>query len=196
MGFPSLTSFWHGFAFCEANNLFMKRLTWFLPVAFLSSALIIVSCQKEANDGNGTTTLRVRMTDAPVPADSVNVDIQGVRVNFSNDTVHWMDLNTVAGVYDLLGLQNGVDTLLAVGTVPTSTLKQIRFVLGSNNSIVVNGVNYPLTVPSGSESGLKIMVNKRLNANLDSLVIDFDAALSVHQTGNGEYILQPVLKIK
>src|SRR5690349_10116082 len=100
----------------------MKRLTWLLPVAFLSSALIIVSCQKDVNgNGSGTTTLKVRMTDAPVPADSVNIDIREIRANFSNDTVDWVSLNTVAGIYDLLGLQNGVDTLLAVGTVPLDT---------------------------------------------------------------------------
>jgi hypothetical protein len=176
----------------------MNKVSCFLLVAAVTSTFVFLSCQKEvqSNSGSGTTTLKVRMTDAPVPADSVNIDIREIRANFSNDTVEWVSLNTVAGVYDLLGLQNGVDTLLAVGTVPTDTLKQIRFILGTNNSIVVNGVNYPLTIPSGAESGLKIMVNKRLNANLDSLIIDFDAALSVHQTGQGEYMLRPVLKIK
>jgi len=176
----------------------MNKVSCLFLIAAVTSTLVFISCQKEINEasGPGTTTLKVRMTDAPVPADSVNIDIQAVRVNFNSDTMHWVDLNTVAGIYDLLGLQNGVDTLLAVGTVPLDTLKQIRFVLGSNNSIVVNGVNYPLTIPSGSESGLKIIVNKRLNATLDSLVIDFDAALSVHQTGNGEYMLRPVLRIR
>ena len=89
-----------------------------------------------------------------------------------------------------------MDTLLAVGTVPTNVLHEIRFVLGSNNSIVVNGINYPLTIPSGSESGLKIKVHKQLNGTLDSLLIDFDANLSIHQTGQGNYMLKPVLKIK
>jgi Domain of unknown function (DUF4382) len=55
---------------------------------------------------------------------------------------------------------------------------------------------YPLTIPSGSESGLKIKLSKKLNAQLDSVVIDFDAALSILKTGVGDYKLKPVLKIK
>jgi Domain of unknown function (DUF4382) len=182
----------------------MRKL--FLPVILLAtvSTILLIACQKENSsdthsDGNGngqTTMLRINLTDAPIDADSVNVDIQEVRVNYRNDSSGWVSMNTIAGIYDLLGLQNGVDTLIAAGPIPTNTVKEIRFILGSNNSIVVNGVNYPLTIPSGSESGLKLKINKQLNGPLDSILIDFDAALSVHQTGNGEYKLKPVLKIK
>lgn len=161
---------------------------------------VLISCQKEAasdTNGNGQPTmLKVNLTDAPIDADSVNVDIQEVRVNYRNDSSGWVNLNTVAGVYDLLGLQNGVDTLIASGMIPSNSVKEIRFILGSDNSIVVNGVNYPLTIPSGSESGLKLKINKQLNGQLDSILIDFDAALSIHQTGAGDYKLKPVLKIK
>ncbi len=174
----------------------MKRTWGFLLVAAIFSTLYF-SCSKDESNGSGSTTMKIRLTDKPFAADSVNVDIRQVRVNFTDDTVNgWVDLATYAGVYDLLGLQAGVDTLLAVGTVPTSTLKEIRFVLGSNNSIVVAGVNYPLTIPSGSESGLKIKVNKKLNGTLETLLIDFDAALSIHQTGQGNYQLRPVLRIR
>lgn len=166
--------------------------------SMISLALLFAACQKDAeNNGQDMTELRVNMTDAPFDATEVNVDIQQVRVNFSDDsTGGWVDLNTHAGVYNLLGLQNGVDTLLAVGMVPVNTLKEIRFVLGTNNSITIDNTVYPLTIPSGSESGLKIKVNKQLHANLDSLLIDFDAGLSVIQTGSGEFHLKPVLKIK
>jgi Domain of unknown function (DUF4382) len=57
-------------------------------------------------------------------------------------------------------------------------------------------VVYPLTIPSGSESGLKIKVNKKLSATLETIIIDFDAALSIFQTGAGVFKLKPVLKIK
>jgi hypothetical protein len=176
----------------------MKTSAWLFASAIIASTIAITSCQKEVNGSTdpGSTRLKINMTDAPTLADSVNVDIQQVRVNFSNDTVEWVDLTTHAGVYDLLGLQNGVDTLLATGTVPTDTVRQIRFVLGTNNSITVAGVTYPLTIPSGAESGLKINVDKHLNGTLDSLLIDFDAALSIHQTGNGTYVLRPVLRVK
>ncbi len=173
----------------------MKKIAVSFSVLAVAVAIVFIACSKE--DSNKTTTLKIRLTDNPVLADEVNVDIQQVKVKFSEDSIQgWADLSTHAGVYDLLGLQNGVDTLLAVGTIPTNTVKEIRFVLGANNSIKVNGIVFPLTIPSGSESGLKIKVNKKLNGSLDSLLIDFDAALSIHQTGTGTYQLKPVLKIK
>lgn len=166
----------------------------FLAVALITS-ILVSACSKD--NSSRSTTLKVRLTDNPVLAEEVNVDIQQVRVKFSEDSISgWTDINTYAGVYNLLGLQNGVDTLLAVGVIPTDVVKEIRFVLGTNNTIKVNGIVYPLTIPSGSESGLKIKVNKKLNGSLDSLLIDFDAALSIHQTGPGDYKLKPVLKVK
>ena len=168
-----------------------------LPLLLIGSvaAISLIDCSKD--DNAGTTNLRVRLTDNPLNAEEVNVDIQQVRVNFNSDTIQgWINLNTNAGVYNLLGLQNGVDTLLAAGTIPGNNVREIRLVLGTNNSIKVAGVVYPMTVPSGAESGLKIKVNKTLQTSLDSLLIDFDAALSVHQLGTGNYQLKPVLKLK
>jgi Domain of unknown function (DUF4382) len=176
----------------------MKKIAFSLSLLAVIVTVAFIACSKDnKNDSGKNTTLKVRLTDNPVMADEVNVDIQQVRVKFSDDSIHgWTDLSTHAGIYDLLGLQNGVDTLLAVGMIPTNIVKEIRLVLGSNNSIKVNNTVFPLTIPSGSESGLKIKVNKQLNGTLDSLLIDFDAALSIHQLGNGDYQLKPVLKLK
>lgn len=170
-------------------------LTRIFSISLLVSLTIMLftACEKEKG---GTTTLKIRLTDNPYNATEVNVDIQQVRINLSNDDNGWVDLPTIAGVYNLLDLQNGIDTVLALGPVPTGTLKEVRFVLGSDNSIVIDNNTYPLTIPSGSESGLKIKLSKQLNASIDSLLIDFDAALSILQTGTGDYKLKPVLKIK
>jgi hypothetical protein len=169
----------------------LRKFTRILAIPVL--AVVLTACKK---DNSGTTNLKIRLTDNPFNATQVNVDIQQVRVNLGDDSSGWKDLNTFPGIYNLLDLQNGIDTVLAQGVVPTGTLKEVRFVLGSNNSIMISNTLYPLTIPSGSESGLKIKLDKRLNASVDSLVIDFDAALSIIQTGTGEYKLKPVLKIK
>lgn len=174
----------------------MRKICYSVLTVAAILTITLIACQKENSGNSGSTTLKVRLTDAPIQADSVNVEIQQVRVNFRNDSTGWVNLATNAGIYDLLGLQNGVDTLLATGTIPSNSVKEIRLVLGNANSIVVAGVNYPLTIPSGSESGLKLKINKTLNGPVDSLLIDFDAALSIHQTGAGDYKLKPVLKIK
>lgn len=174
----------------------MKKTVFAVGMTALLAIVILVACEKDKSNDNQQTTLKVRMTDAPILADSVKVDIRQVRVNFRNDSSSWVDLNTYAGVYDLLQLQNGVDTLLAAGLIPSNDVKEIRFVLGTNNTIVVAGISYPLTIPSGAESGLKLKINKQLNGPIDSILIDFDAAMSIHQTGAGSYKLMPVLKIK
>lgn len=171
----------------------MKKKTFLFATALLAASVFFYACKKNSGD---TTNLKVNLTDAPFDASEVNVDIKEVNVKFSDDSTSWIKLATVAGVYNLLKLQNGVDTLLAVGPVPTGLLKEMRLVLGTDNSIVINNIIYPLTIPSGGTSGLKIKVNKNLAAGIDSILVDFDAALSIIKTGNGTYILKPVLKLK
>jgi hypothetical protein len=169
----------------------MKPLRYLIPASLVIGT--VIACNK---NNDSTTDLRIRLTDNPYNATEVNVDIQQVRVNFNDDSTGWVNLDTRAGIYNLLDFQNGIDTLIAQTTVPTGTVKEVRFVLGTQNSIKIDNAVYPLTIPSGSESGLKIKLSKKLNAHVDSLVIDFDAALSILQTGTGDYKLKPVLKIK
>ncbi len=173
----------------------MKNLK-FIAFSLLMGITVLYSCKK---DNETISTLQVKLTDAPTALDQVNVDIKEVHVKFSDDSLSndgWVTLATNARVYNLLGLQNGVDTVLATGTFSNKVVKEIRFILGTNNTIKDNGIVYPLIVPSGSESGLKIKVSKSLQATLETLIIDFDAALSVKKEGPGDYKLRPVLKIK
>ncbi|MDZ7740829.1 MAG: DUF4382 domain-containing protein [Bacteroidota bacterium] len=80
--------------------------------------------------------------------------------------------------------------------LPSGLVSQIRFELGSNNNIVVNGTTFPLSVPSGSASGLKLNLHQELEAGVNYYVlIDFDASASIIQTGNGQYKLKPVLDV-
>lgn len=170
----------------KSKIIFIACITALICIAFLS-------CKKSSSD---SSQLQVKMTDAPAAYDEVNVEVQSVLVKFSHDTSSWVTMQTNAGVYNLLKLQNGVDTLLAQGTFnSTDTVQQVRLVLGANNTIKVSGQTYPLTVPSGAESGLKIMVNQKLNASLTTLVLDFNADLSVNIGVQG-YFLMPVISLK
>jgi len=167
------------------------KITSYLPMLALAFGCIFTACNKEENNAK----LRIRLTDAPTALDEVNVDLRQVNVKMDRDSAEWVSLNTRTGIYNLLDLQNGIDTLIAEGDVAAGTVKEIRLVLGSNNTVVANGQTHPLTIPSGSESGLKIKLDKKLRTSLDSVLIDFDAALSVRQEPNG-YKLRPVLRIK
>ena len=65
----------------------------------------------------------------------------------------------------------------------------------SNNSVVLNGISYPLSTPSAQQSGLKLQINADLIAGIDYKIwIDFDAARSIVETGAGTYILNPVIR--
>ena len=169
--------------------IFMK--TKLIALVSFVAVIAFYSCKKETQN----TTLQVRMTDAPLAVEEVNIDLQSIEVNFDKDSTKWFTLTTNAGLYNLLGLQNGLDTLIGQATFPTGFLKEIRLIVGSNNSIKVNGQVYPLTIPSGEESGLKIKVNKKLQATIETLLIDFDAALSIKEESDG-YKLRPVVKLK
>ena len=175
----------------------MKGINLFLlGLGLLAFIAISSSCSKD--NTSSSSTLQVRLTDDPAAYQEVNIDLREVRVKFSDDSTNqnWITLPTNARVYNLLNFQGGIDTLLATITVPTGIVKKLRFILGPNNTIKDNGTVYPLTIPSGAESGLKINLSKELRAPLETLVIDFDVALSIKIEGPGDYKLRPVLKIK
>jgi hypothetical protein len=96
---------------------------------------------------------------------------------------------------NLLDLQNGITMVLAQGDVPEGVLKEVRFILGNDNYVVVDGNVHPLETPSAEHSGLKIKIDKDLDETLNTFTLDFDAALSV-QEQNGSYKLSPVIKLK
>lgn len=168
-------------------------------VCLLLLIVAFASCSKHS-DSNSTHMINVRLTDNPFNAEEVNVDIRSVQLKYDDNDIdddkEWYSLNTDDRVYNLLDYQNDVNILLASGPFPHDRIHEIRLILGDNNSIKIGGVLYPLTVPSGSSSGFKIKINKNLAPGPVDILIDFDAGLSVHDTGNGKYMLRPVLQVK
>jgi hypothetical protein len=166
---------------------------------FISCVAIIAAlfsfCKKDQKTDPVTpapTPYYVKMTDAPGPYTAVNVDIQSVEITGNGNTI---TLNTTPGIYNLLNFTNGVDTLIATGSLTIDKVQQIRLILGTNNSVVTSGTVYPLTVPSGAESGLKLQVHQDLQAGVAyEVLLDFDANKSIVQEGNGSYSLKPVIR--
>lgn len=159
----------------------------------------MAACNKD-QETIGKATLQVRLTDAPGDYEAVYIDLQGIEINpseTSDETAGWVRLkNTQAGVYDLLKLTNGLDTLLASEVIPAGKIEQIRLILGNKNSVKVNGTTYTLKTPSSQQSGLKLKVNTTLQEGIIyTMLLDFDAAKSVVQTGSsGNYNLKPVIR--
>lgn len=167
----------------------MKKIILMLTV--IVSVITLYSCNSDSSAKS--YPYKVRMTDAPGPYDAVNIDLQAIEVKGGDGQT--VMLNTSAGIYNLLDFSNGLDTLIATSTLTDATVSQIRLILGPNNTVVVGGVTYPLSTPSAEQSGLKLLVNQTLLADIQNeILLDFDANVSVIQTGNGTYKLKPVLR--
>jgi len=110
----------------------------------------------------------------------------------------WDSLGIRPGVYDILSLRNGADTLLAGGLVPKGVVKKIRITLGNNNSLVKDSVKYPLKSPSGQ---VKIIIKLRgddwdeLASGDFRLWLDFDLDRSIIRAWDGKFILKPVIRV-
>jgi len=178
----------------------MKKKGRLLLIGLISIALM-TACK---NDDSTTTSFVVRLTDSPGDYEEVNIDIQSVEVhaNTGEQTDGWVTLPSNVGVYDLLKLTNGAETVLVDADFPTGMISQLRLNLGENNSVVVNGVSYPLFTTSGTQSGLKLLINAELTEGITySVLLDFDAARSVINTNANSnmpqadhYVLKPVIR--
>jgi hypothetical protein len=151
-----------------------------------------------SSGGGGTTGTLVQVSltssDPNINYRRVTVQILSVLVNPTDDpATGWVGLGTTAGMYDLVSLLNG-QTLLASGRVNASAIKQIRLVLGSDNSVDIGNLSYPLSIPAGTDA--RVTLNKDLGASTANLLIDFAINASIHQQADGTYTLTPVLSIR
>ncbi|WP_081208349.1 DUF4382 domain-containing protein [Salegentibacter sediminis] len=187
----------------------MKRSfkKWSLkPAIFLAVlGLGLTSCSDDDTDepiAEENARITVRMTDAPGDYDAVTVDVQDVMVQVEaeqgvTDEEGWLSLDDVQeGQYNLLELTGGMTQLLADSEIPAGFVSQIRLVLGPDNFVTVDGVELPLATPSAEQSGLKLNLNQELEAGEEyEFLLDFNVDESIVTTGNGGFILKPVIRL-
>ena len=177
-----------------------------LALALLAGLLVSSGCSTTPTSGTHGT-VRLQITDAPGPYDAVNLVVTQVAIHrgvpdtlehgmMSDSTSGWEILRADSITVDLMTLRNGVFAMLAQGLVPAGHYTQIRLKLGEGSNVVVNGVAHPLKVPSGMQSGYKLVGQFDVPANgMLDLALDFDAERSIHQTGNGRYMLKPTCRV-
>lgn len=187
----------------------MKRSfrKWSLkPAIFLAIlGLGLTSCSDDDTDDAITeenARVTVRMTDAPGDYEEVLVDVQDVMVQVEaeqgeTDEEGWLSLDDVeTGQYNLLELTGGMTQLLADSEIPAGFVSQMRLVLGPDNFVTIDGEKMPLATPSAEQSGLKLNLNQELEAGEHyEFLLDFDVEESIVNTGNGGYILKPVIRL-
>jgi hypothetical protein len=116
---------------------------------------------------------------------------------------------------NLLELVNGVREDLGIVDLEAGAYTQMRLIIGqtperngainilsqahpyANYVIDLNDDYHELKVPSGSQSGYKVVGGFDINANSTTeLILDFDANRSVVEAGNsGQWLLKPTVKI-
>ena len=183
----------------------MRTASTTLLAFLILSASLLGGCNKDDNNSNsnanpnsngsasGNATVSLRLTDGPGVYDAVWIDVQKVEIKTDAGTTTLVPNRP--GLYNLLTLHNGIDTLLLTAPIPAGTVSQIRLLLGNNNYVVADGVSYPLNTPSAQESGLKLNLQEKLVAgNAYTFWLDFDAGRSINRTGNGKYLLKPVIR--
>ncbi|WP_428236193.1 DUF4382 domain-containing protein [Gracilimonas sp.] len=155
--------------------------------------------------------MKISLTDAPAAYDEVNIEIRQVLVNQDEDAEEpndngedndegeedngWFSILDDSMTVNLLDYQNGNTLELGETELEAGQYNQLRLILGDDNTVVVDGETYALATPSAQQSGLKLLVNATVEEDqVYELVIDFDASQSIVETGNGNYILKPVLR--
>ncbi|MGC8520895.1 MAG: DUF4382 domain-containing protein [Steroidobacteraceae bacterium] len=156
--------------------------------------------------------MNLGVTDGPVAsASAVVVSFTGVELQPSNGgspvTFNFSSPQTI----NLLNEQNGNEaSLLSGASVPAGNYNWIRLLLSvssngtvANSYIEINGAQYPLVIPSGAQTGLKLVQGFTMTANqVANFTIDFMLQQSItappgQTSGSGiqDYILKPALRL-
>lgn len=175
---------------------------------------VLYSCKKDDTSNPGSTNgnnrqlqASVYLTDHQTPElDSIFIDIRRLEVKLEDDSLPndgWVSISINAGVYNILSLRNGIDTLFGTGALPGGKLKKLRLIIGDNNYVMKDGQVYELKTEDRQLQVSVDLTDSNFEITADGQLlfwIDFDAANSVrvdnsgHGNNNG-YKLEPHLNI-
>jgi hypothetical protein len=199
----------------------MKRQIVAVWIFLMAAVFFLGACGGGSGGGtsssdDGTGTLRLSLVDAPGGSyQAVYVTIKEVQVcaaaqteGDGDDECEWQTVGTPNETYNLLELVNGVMATLGQEDLPAGTYNQMRLLLSCtddlskspvypNYLIDMDDVIHELKVPSGCQSGIKLVHPFDIAENMfTELILDFDVARSVVKAGNsGNYLLKPTIKV-
>jgi Domain of unknown function (DUF4382) len=173
---------------------------------------VTLACSDSPSSPSGSSaTFNLRLTDSPFS------DARAVLVTFSEVTAHRTDSDwttlpfagaATSRTCDLKKLEGGADDVLGTGPLPAGSYTQVRLVVQSaklyfDNPSVGTACAPAITAPAGAMADLRIpsgevKLNRGFTLAADkttTMVIDFDGDKSIHQTGNGAYMMSPVIGI-
>jgi len=194
-----------------------RIVTRYLPVA-CAAALIAACGGGSSGDGKATTgSMKLSVTDAPVDsAQEVWVQFRAVEFKPEGGAPVMQELKDANGAatprrINLLPLQNGRTSVLLDGVqLPAGNYEWLRLIVDNESNvrdsyIMVDGNECELRIPSGDESGLKLIRGFTLPAGGSlALTADFDLRKSIRQPPGQQgmgvnctqgYLMKPVLRL-
>ncbi len=187
----------------------MKALRWFVG-GVLALSLLCGACD-DATGPEGMGQVQILLTDAPADYLAVaEVKISQVYLKAATEEEEAVEGEGGDGnkvelfndaenplVFDLLTLQDGITGQLTdVENVGAGTYHQLRLVVASAMVTLKpgyefrdGGVTMPLHVPSGMQSGIKVLLNSPLEVmegTLTTVTVDFDVDDNFVLQGNPE----------
>lgn len=150
-------------------------------------------------------SLDVNLTDTPVDdASSVVIDFTGLEIHNTDGKTTTITFPSAKAI-DLLRLQNGVLGALIQGEpVPAGSYDWLQLEVLANKDTqgqsyitLTDGSQYPLYIPSGSASALKLLAPFTvIHGRTTQLVIEFNLRQSVTTTDGQNYVLAPALRLE
>ena len=165
-------------------------------------ALVVAGCgSSDPANGDGMGTARVLLTDAPLSdVQAVHVHITEIQaVSSGHGVVTLVTGGEIPDDIELIALASN-PMLLGEPLIPAGDYTQIRLILsnapGANYIIDADGVRHDLTLPSGAQTGAKLVTGPFTleEGGFVTILLDFHAAASVHQAGaSGMWIMRPTI---
>ncbi len=171
----------------------MKKILFVLGLASLGLA----ACTSSSDVGN----FRLLMQDLPVDMDHVWVTFGEMRLFKEGEAPKSYETKDAEGNplrVDLLALRDGNLGTIFDGTIEAGAYTQIRLILVKATYVAFGDetdTEIDLFVPSGE---IKIPLDFEIEGDtLTEVLVDFDAeeSIHIHPTGNGLYIMRPVVKV-
>ncbi len=182
----------------------------FLPLVIAVTVMGSIGCDSAgSNDGLSaveTGRFRLLLTDAPFPFDLVDstiVEITRIELVSSTDSLGRLVISTDTMEFNLLDLQDGVTATLVDTLLPAGDYSQMRLFVEKARIILTDQSEFNLKIPSGSSSGLKILLSGLaiVPDSLTEVILDFDVSESFVVQGNPStpagiqgFIFKPVIK--
>lgn len=130
-----------------------------------------------------------------IEPDNINLTVVSVQLRKADDTLDWITVAEPNETYDFLQLVDGVIVELASVAIEPGRYTQLRLVLSETNEIVFDGTSQSLTVPSGTETGVKLSFNVVIEgAETLTATVVFDASTSIVSTQQ-DYLLRPAFRL-